>query len=214
MRSLIGRSALATTVLTLAAVTGCTTGTTTDRGSSGSGSPHQVQPPRQGGARPQDPAATAPDPGNGPGGNQGDGGQGNGGGNGRGGNPNIEKDPKPQTNAVPGIALAPDSVTQVCHGAQDCGWESITIRSTGNSSLNVYDISIQHDSSPSGARFITDGTQCVDTTLDPGESCTFSVRWWGPPRNTVNDVYTADLLIFDNLPDQPTYVGLTRVPLP
>lgn len=190
MRSLICRLTLAVTVLIVAAAAGCTTGTATTPDSSGSGSPHEVRPPGSGEARPHDPPAKSPDPGDG-------------GGNGK-------KDRGPQTKAAaPGIAVSPESVQLPCPGA-DCA-QPVTIRSTGSAALIIYDMSIHNDSSKvvEGYHAILP-RQCIDITLQPGGSCTFYVSWF--VGNNQSDIYTAQLLIFDNLPDQPTYVSLTRQP--
>lgn len=188
MRSLICRLTLAVTVLIVAAAAGCTTGIATTPDSSGSGSPHEVQPPGSTGARPQIPASQAPNP----------------------GNANGNKDHGPQTKAAaPGIAVSPESVQLPCPGA-DCA-QPVTIRSTGSAALIIYDMSIHNDSSKvvEGYHAILP-RQCVDITLQPGGSCTFYVSWF--VGNNQSDIYTAQLLIFDNLPDQPTYVSLTRQP--
>jgi hypothetical protein len=136
------------------------------------------------------------------------GGNGHGGNRANGGKGNASKASRPHDKGVPGIAVSPESIQLPCPGP-DCA-QPVTVRSTGTAPLTIYDLSVHNDSSTviEGYHAIVP-RECADTTLQPGQSCTFYVSWY--VGNDQSDIFTANLLIFDNVSNQPTYVGLTRL---
>jgi hypothetical protein len=181
---------LAATAVVIVTIAGCNTA---------SGQSH--------GSRPASSPPTAPANGGNRAGNGYDGGNQGGNGAGNGGDGNVKKDSEPRDKTAPGIAV-PDSLDLPCPG-NDCA-QPLTIRSTGTAPLKIYDMSVHDDSSTAIEGYhVVLPHACVDTTLDPGQSCTFYVSWY--VGNNQSDIFTATLLIFDNVTSQPTYVGLTRL---
>ena len=95
------------------------------------------------------------------------------------------------------------SVGLACPG-EGCT-RAVTIRSTGTAPLRIYSFVMLDD-----PNFTFNGS-CVNQNLDPGESCTFSVGYQGPHDDSV---YSARLVIHQNLPDGPTYISLSETPIP
>jgi hypothetical protein len=110
---------------------------------------------------------------------------------------------KPSKAMAPGISLSRSSVLLPCP-SRDCS-QQVTIRSTGTAPLEVYNLVILDD-----ADFKVDKV-CTHQELQPGESCTFNVSYQGAPSD---NVHTARLVIHQNLPGQPTYIALTKHPVP
>ncbi|WP_433152633.1 hypothetical protein ACQPZ8_18230 [Actinomadura nitritigenes] len=117
---------------------------------------------------------------------------------------NRKTTPASPTHLVPGIALSKDHVLLPC--PSDGCVQQITIRSTGTAPLSIYTMVMLDDTD------FSFGKQCVNKDLHPGETCTFGVTYGGPSSD--QSVYTARLVIHQNLAGGPTYVALTRVPVP
>jgi hypothetical protein len=110
---------------------------------------------------------------------------------------------KPPTAMAPGISLSRSLVSLGCPG-EYCS-QQVTIRSTGTAPLEVYNLTILDD-----ADFSVD-RGCTHRKLYPGDSCTFNVSY----RGAISDnFFTARLVIHQNLPGEPTYIGLNKYPLP
>ncbi|MFI0448589.1 hypothetical protein [Actinomadura sp. 6N118] len=110
--------------------------------------------------------------------------------------------PTPQPGK-PRLVVSDDSVYLVCPG-DDCTQE-VTLRNTGTASMKLYNFVMLDD-----ANFWADKT-CANYELKPGHSCTFRVSYRGPAEN---HIYTARLVIHQSLPGDPTYIALTKQPIP
>ncbi|MFG2003157.1 hypothetical protein ACGFNU_28755 [Spirillospora sp. NPDC048911] len=109
----------------------------------------------------------------------------------------------PKPGGTPRLVVSDDSVYLVCPG-DDCTQE-VTLRNTGTAAMKLYSFVMLDD-----ANFYTDKT-CANYELKPGYSCTFRVSYRGPAEN---HIYTARLVIHQNLPGDPTYIALTKQPIP
>ncbi|MFP3961179.1 hypothetical protein SMC26_02520 [Actinomadura fulvescens] len=109
----------------------------------------------------------------------------------------------PKPDGKPRLVVSDDSVFLVCPG--DACTQAVTLRNTGTAPLKLYNFVMLDD-----ANFYADKT-CANYELKPGHSCTFRLSYRGPVEN---HVYTARLVIHQNLPGDPTYIALTKHPIP